>query len=236
MRDHDITWLICRCGSHSQGSSDHRVLATEGTHSSSDRLHRYDDRAGRRHDGQVFPDLLQGGSAADTIAGICSRCVNPFRSYSSVRAWTEIRVGGLVQVSSTYFVATLCGAAVTQLAQRLSLRIGRVTTLIYMRCCGILALFLISQLEHPGLAALVYIFRFSTMNCIKPLSRSILMDNVAKDERGRWNSIESLGQFAWTVSAVLGGVLVDNFSYRACFVLTCVLYCIATLPLSLIHI
>lgn len=72
------------------------------------------------------------------------------------------------------------------------------------------------------------------MNCSEPLSRSILMDVVKKSTRGRWNALEGINRMAWTGSAVLGGFLIDLYSYQICFIITAIIYAIATLPLILI--
>ena len=60
-------------------------------------------------------------------------------------------------------------------------------------------------------------------------------NTVSKSNRGKWNSVESLGQFSWTVSAVVGGFVVDRYSFRASFVGTCLIYVLSSLPLLLIR-
>ena len=47
-------------------------------------------------------------------------------------------------------------------------------------------------------------------NATYPLSESILMDFVAKEFRARWKSLESVVQFGWCGSAVVGGWLGDR--------------------------
>ena len=67
------------------------------------------------------------------------------------------------------------------------------------------------------------------MNCAKPLERSILMDAVVREDRGKWNSLESLMSASWSGSAVLGGFLSDFRGYRFCFLVTGCVYAFACL-------
>jgi hypothetical protein len=60
------------------------------------------------------------------------------------------------------------------------------------------------------------------------------MDCVPESSRGRWNSWESVTGFTWSGSAALGGLLIDRYSYRVCFVVTALIYSVASLPLLLI--
>ena len=70
------------------------------------------------------------------------------------------------------------------------------------------------------------------MNSTSALTKSVLMDNIPKEERGKWSAMESVNMFSWSGSAALGGLLVGyegivfNFCVTACFQL------LATLPLA----
>lgn len=69
------------------------------------------------------------------------------------------------------------------------------------------------------------------MNSFKPLKRSVLMDIIPKKSRGTWNSLESVTIFSWTGSAAIGGIVVDQWGYRTCFLATAALYAISCLPI-----
>jgi MFS family permease len=58
------------------------------------------------------------------------------------------------------------------------------------------------------------------MNSSYPLLESILMDNVPSHQRARWKSLESIAAFGWTGSALVGGILADERSYRFTFAIT----------------
>ena len=74
------------------------------------------------------------------------------------------------------------------------------------------------------------------MNASQPLSRSILMDVVPKNHRGKVNSLEALawGLF-WNVSAVVGGFLIGpTNNFRLNFIVTMGIYIFGTLPIILL--
>ena len=76
----------------------------------------------------------------------------------------------------------------------------------------------------------------SLMNAAGPISRSILMDVVPKETRAKWNSVEQLawGMF-WSVSALIGGLVVDNYGFVFVFLFTATLYTLATVLLLFIR-
>ena len=60
------------------------------------------------------------------------------------------------------------------------------------------------------------------------------MDNVPKEERGKWASLESVNMFSWSGSAALGGILVERKGILFNFCFTAVLQLIARGPLLLL--
>jgi hypothetical protein len=72
----------------------------------------------------------------------------------------------------------------------------------------------------PHIICPVYIFRTALMNCCGALRKSILMDYVKKEHRGRWNSLDGITRFGWSGSAFLGGYLVDTQGYGYTFRIT----------------
>ncbi|MHA1941155.1 MAG: MFS transporter [Candidatus Hodarchaeales archaeon] len=81
-----------------------------------------------------------------------------------------------------------------------------------------------------------YISRNALMNASGPISRSIVMDIVPPSSRAKWNSLETLawGMF-WSVSASVGGVIVDSYGFIFVFLFTATLYTFATLLLLTIR-
>lgn len=70
------------------------------------------------------------------------------------------------------------------------------------------------------------------MNATYPLEESVLMDNVSKDKRARWKSLESIASFGWCGSAALGGIISDSKGYGYTFVITVILQLLGTVVLS----
>src|ERR1700759_1061348 len=89
-------------------------------------------------------------------------------------------------------------------------------------------MFLLAWCRTPGIVYLLFIARTALMNCGKPLMRAVLMDSVPRHQRGRWNSVESIFSFSFSGSAMVGGWLIDNYSYAACFYVTAFTYLIST--------
>ena len=81
----------------------------------------------------------------------------------------------------------------------------------------------------------VYLLRTGIMNSSYPLLESILMDNVPSNRRARWKSLESIAQFGWTGSALVGGILSDQHSYEFTFAITATMQLAGCLLLLLIQ-
>ncbi|TFH31392.1 MAG: MFS transporter [Promethearchaeota archaeon] len=118
-------------------------------------------------------------------------------------------------------------------AQQLSKRKGRAQMIFGVQSLATICLAYIAT--YPPFFPLIIIFiaRGALMNASQPLSRSILMDIVPKEKRGKWNSLEALawGLF-WNVSAVIGGYLIGSGNnFRLNFLVTAGIYVLGTLPL-----
>jgi MFS family permease len=81
----------------------------------------------------------------------------------------------------------------------------------------------------------VFLMRTSIMNSTRPLTKSVLMDFVPKNQRGKWNALQSVNVFSWAGSAVVGGYLIDRFDFAGIFVTTALMQVCATIPLLLVR-
>jgi MFS family permease len=75
----------------------------------------------------------------------------------------------------------------------------------------------------------LFLVRGGTMRATVAIRKSILMDHVPRKQRGRWNSFESLIASMSSASSVVGGYLIDAYSYRFCFRITAAFYFVALL-------
>eukprot|EP01134_Creolimax_fragrantissima_P006947 CFRG6947T1 len=123
--------------------------------------------------------------------------------------------------------------------QRISLSYGRVEVLLIFKAIGISLLWVLASFEstwqaHPYFLIAVYIMRSALVNCVVPLSRSILMDYCPPTQRAKWAALESLSAFGWSGSAVLGGILVDKYGFDIAFHATATMQLLAWLPMILL--
>jgi len=99
---------------------------------------------------------------------------------------------------------------------------------------GVGLLFIFARLHSPWIAVFVFLGEEMAVHCPRPLERSILMDCVEKKQRGKWNAVESISSFSWTVSALIGGIIADSKGYRFTFMITFWVYIVALIPFILI--
>ena len=149
-----------------------------------------------------------------------------------------------------YVCVPLVMVAFASLAQRASQAMGRAQVMALFRglgvtCLGVMVLLAqVYQCERWQVMVPIYLVRTALMNSVYPVEESLLMDSVPKNTRARWKSLESVMQFGWCGSAVLGGVIADRFKntdrsgYTQTFAITCIMQfsgtCIGLLLLPLV--
>lgn len=142
---------------------------------------------------------------------------------------------GPVHVQLLYVLGPLLQATLMHVAQRLAKHHGRCQMAVAFKWTGITFMFgmiLTYLLKLPtAVVCLVYILRTGFMNSTSALTRSVLMDNVPKEERGKWSALESVNMFSWSGSAVFGGVLVGYVGMLPLFGITAGIQFLATLAL-----
>ena len=81
-------------------------------------------------------------------------------------------------------------------------------------------------------------FLSCAQHCCRPLKKSILMDFSERRHRGGWNAVDSITRFGWSGSAVVGGFLIDSYSYQLNFAVTGAMLAVAALlwPLIFAHV
>ena len=155
------------------------------------------------------------------------------------------KVVGLSPVSlNSIWVATpLVQSVFTILVERLANKTNRFSAIILFKALGICQFFVMAAVtedvtKYADVVTVgAYVVAGGAMTCAYPLERAVVMDHVAKKDRGKWNAMESINSTVWTLSAAAGGVLVAELGYRNVFVITASIYCFAVLlitPLSCI--
>lgn len=141
-----------------------------------------------------------------------------------------------VIVQVLYMSSPLLQAGLMKIAQRASKKHGRCKVAVLFKWTGISFMLLMVASYVRGLpvwfVCLMFVLRTSFMNSTNALTKSVLMDNIPKEERAKWSAMESVNMFSWSGSAALGGLLVGYEGIVFNFCVTACLQLLATLPLA----
>ena len=120
-------------------------------------------------------------------------------------------------------------------SQKLASRIGRMPVILVYKLLGIILLFVMALRkdlwEDWAIIVPIYCARTVLMNSTAPLHKSILMDHCGKEQRARWNALDSIVTFGWSGSALLGGILADKHGFGYTFLITAILQSVGFLCL-----
>ena len=106
---------------------------------------------------------------------------------------------------------------------------GRIQASLWFSFFGLLCLVGLAEIQWLPAVLVVFMLRGAFQNAIYPLDRSVIMDFVPSEQRGKWNAFESITSMTWSGSAVLGGYMMDNHDYRYTFLITALIYFVAFL-------
>jgi len=142
----------------------------------------------------------------------------------------------------TYIVYLLIGLGMTachKVTQLVGQCIGKLQAVVFMEWCGIFFNGLMnvsyrkSLFPTPIIAGII-VLRYAFMQSTDGLTKSVLLNNVPKQERGKWSALESVNRFGWSGSGMIGGLLVQTGGILFAFQITMLIEFIATIPLILI--
>ena len=146
--------------------------------------------------------------------------------------FTEIYILLPSTINAIYFISALATALAGLNVPKLAKYVGKIEAMFMVQIIAIICLFIIALIPPLIIVVPLYILRGGFMNASQPIQRSLLMDYVPKKNRGLWNSFEVLSSgFLWSISAGLGGILLNSFNYPVLFVTTACLYILGTIPL-----
>lgn len=139
-------------------------------------------------------------------------------------------------VNGIFAVAMILTGGMSLVTPIMARFIGKVETIFTVQTIAIVALIIIAFVPPFAIVIPIFILRNSFMNSSQPLQRSILMDRVPKSSRGKWNALQVLSfGFLWSMSAGIGGVLLDTFDFSTLYFFTAFLYVLGTAPLLFIR-
>mmetsp|Transcript_18683 Transcript_18683/g.43239 ORF Transcript_18683/g.43239 Transcript_18683/m.43239 type:complete len:241 (+) Transcript_18683:2180-2902(+) len=180
---------------------------------------------------RLVPSLI---ATADVLAGIAS---GMSIRYIAIFLYDNLNLGP-VAVQVVYLVNPILQVILRREAQSLARVHGRCTVTVGLKWIGIslmLAMVAAYKLGVPRLWICgILVLRTCFMNAGSPLTKSVLMDHVPKEERAKWASLESVSMVSWSGSAALGGILVESRGILFNFCFTALLQVLATGPLVLL--
>ena len=111
-------------------------------------------------------------------------------------------------------------------------KMGKIRTVFYSQVISIPFLVIMGITVNHSLAVVSYLIRAVLMNMAQPLFTNYAMEKVQKDEQALTNALLVI---AWTagrgLSASIGGILIEHFSYGPPFFATSLLYLISSILL-----
>ena len=144
----------------------------------------------------------------------------------------EIYLLSPVTTNIIFGIGFLLTGVFSLITPKIARYIGKIETIFLVQMLAILCLLLIAEVPPLAFVVPAYILRGAFMNSTPPLNYAIIMDRVPKRHRGKWNALEGVTNgFLWSLSAVIGGILLDQSCYPFLYHITASLYIIATLPL-----
>lgn len=140
-----------------------------------------------------------------------------------------------LQVQVIYLIRCFGLIVCSKIAHWGGKKLGRCQFSVLFKWTGISMMVLMLIAYNNGLSnyvvCTIYLLRTCFMNSTSPLTRSMLMDSVPKEERAKWSALESVTMFSWSGSAALGGFLVSAEGIEFNFYVTAGLQFLATIPL-----
>lgn len=115
-------------------------------------------------------------------------------------------------------------------APLLTVRYGMLKSIVFTELLSIPFMFILAVTNYLPLAVIAFVFRGSLMNMNIPISSNFEMELVRKNEQPFTNALATISwNGAWAVSTVIGGRIIDKYSFQYSFFVTIVLYFLSAL-------
>ncbi len=116
------------------------------------------------------------------------------------------------------------------LAPVIANRIGKIRTVVYSQLLSIPFLVIMGLTRLSILAVPSFLIRAALMNMAQPLFTNYAMERVPREEHALVNALLVIAWTAgWGLSASIGGLLIERFSYTAPFLLTSAIYLVSSI-------
>lgn len=180
---------------------------------------------------RIVPSLI---ATSDIVGGFAS---GMSIRYIAIFLYDNLHLSPIA-VQVVYIANPILQVFLRRHAQILAGTHGRCKVTVALKWIGIslmIAMVVLYKLGAPRIVVcVVLILRTCFMNSPSSLTKSVLMDHVPKEDRGKWASLESVSMVSWSGSAALGGILVESHGILFNFCFTAFLQFLATGPLLLL--
>ncbi len=116
------------------------------------------------------------------------------------------------------------------LAPVIAERVGKIKTVVFSQLISIPFLLIMGITHNLTLAVIAFFIRASLMNMGQPLFTNYAMERIKHEEQAFTNALLVIAWTAgWGVSASVGGMLIERYSYAVPFFATSALYLLSTI-------
>lgn len=137
---------------------------------------------------------------------------------------------GSGSIGIIFMCANILTAVSMLLTPAITVKYGRINSIVFMELASLPFLLTLGLSNSLSMCVGSYLMRNALMNMNNPVFTNFIMDNTAKNERGRINSIVTLGDnFSRTVSTYISGRLMTNHGVGLPYFLTAGFYLAAAL-------
>lgn len=139
-----------------------------------------------------------------------------------------------VQICLLSCMYPLCISVIMQACRKIGHFLGGLQSALLFHFLGTACLWYMCYFRHLYIVVPLFLLRGGLMNSLVPIVRAIVMDLVTPEMRSRWSCMQTITTFAWSCSAVLGGLVADAASdYRITFQVAALIYSVSFLLLLL---
>lgn len=161
-----------------------------------------------------------------TLVGLGAGLVIPFMNlyFKNEYALGSERIGFFFSIMQVFLFIGMI------LAPYLSKRFGMIKSIVMTELFSIPFMLILAISRNLPLAVVAFIMRGTLMNMNLPISANFEMELVKPQEQAFTNAISTLAwQGAWTISALVGGWIIERYSFAFSFYITIIAYLLSAI-------
>ena len=134
------------------------------------------------------------------------------------------------RIGVIFMLANIITAVSMMMTPAITIRYGKIRSIVFMELASLPFLLTLGLSGSFSMCVVSYLMRNALMNMNNPVFTNFIMENTDKDQRGRVNSIVTLGDnFSRTVSTYISGRLMTDHGVGLPYFITAVFYLAAAL-------